>query len=308
MSENEEKDDAQNNSQTTNGMTGDTQREKEKNDERQTKDQAAGEINGDAKESRTENPAMVKVAAAKDKLTEKKEKARDKANPPGGKDDTPIQSAPDGYTVRFIIHRAENLPVSDLKDRSSDPYICATLTSPSIQKRHKEDPDMVLRTKTIHKSTNPVWNQEWIVANIPSGGFRLKCRIYDEDETDHDDRLGNVTISASNIGISWHGIQDQGYDVKKKMGSKRAYLLKGCISIFSSNIHMTGKLYLSAKVLGKSDPPYGRMYTLGPCMWTKHYSPMIGRIAGTKNPLQTEGQQGKTERYEYFSPQTKLKD
>jgi hypothetical protein len=311
MSENEKKDDSQTNDQTTNGMNGDTQGDKEKNDDPHTKGRVADEINGDGKgrnvkESKPENPTMAKVAAAKDKFTDKKEKARDKANPPGGKDHTSIPLAPDGYTVQFIIHRAENMPISDLKDRSTDPYIHATLTSPSIQKRHKEDPDMVLRTKTIHKSTNPVWNQEWVVANVPSAGFRLKCRIYDEDEADHDDRLGNVTISASNIGTSWQGIREQGYDVKKRMGSKRAYLLKGCISMLSSNIHMTGKLYLSAKVLGRSDPPHGRMYTLGPCMWTKHYSPMIGRIAGTKNLKQAEGQQHKTERYEYISPQTKL--
>jgi hypothetical protein len=236
------------------------------------------------------------IVAAVDKVTEKKEKAKDKVNPPGGKDETPIPDAPDGYTVRFIIHRAENLPVADLKQRSTDPYLTATLTSPGIQKRHKEDPDMVLRTKTIHKSTNPEWNQEWIVANVPSSGFRLKCRLYDEDEADHDDRLGNVTIYAKGIGKSWRGIHEECYDIKKRMASKRAYLLKGCMSMLSNRIDMNGRLYLSAEVLGESDPPHGRMYTLGPCMWTKHYSPMIGRLAGTKNP--EDSKKGKTEKYE----------
>lgn len=62
----------------------------------------------------------------------------------GGYDETPIPLAEDGYTVRFTFHRAENLPVSDLNSRSSDPYIHATLTSP-LPKRHKEDPDTILR-------------------------------------------------------------------------------------------------------------------------------------------------------------------
>ena len=278
MTENE-KEDHQTNGQTSNGVNGDTQ-----------------ENNG--QEEKPANPAVAKASTAKEKLTSKKEKARDKTNPPGGKDDTPIPSARDGYIVQFTFHCAENLPVSDIRARSSDPYILATLTSPGVQKRHKEDPDMRHRTKTIHKSTNPEWNEQWIVAGIPSSGFRLKCRLYDEDPREHDDRLGNVTISANNIGESWHGIQEEVYDIKKRMGSKRAYALKGCLSMFSREIRMNGKLFLSVKVLGKSDPPHGRMYTVGPTTWTKHFAPMIGRLAGTKNPEEEKGNKGKTEKYE----------
>jgi len=244
------------------------------------------------------NPAKAKALAAKEKITAKKEKAKDKANPPGGHDATPIPSAPDGYTVRFTFVRAENLPVSDFGTRSSDPYIVATLISPGIEKRHKEDPDLVCRTRTIHRSTHPEWNQEWVVANIPSSGFRLKCRLYYEDARDYDDRLGNATISVNNIGEWRPDIREQAYDVKKRMGSKRAYAVKGCLAMLSGKVHMNGKLVLSVEVLGKSDPPHGRMYTLGPVTWTKHFSPMIGRLAGTKAPEQGFSEKGKTERHE----------
>lgn len=265
--------------------------------------QNPSKTNGDIQHSSEEekepkHPTIAKAVSAKDKLTEKKENAKDEANPPGGYDDTPIIPTPDGYTLRFTFHRAENLPVSDIKDRSSDPYVVATLTAPSIRKRHKDDPDMALRTKTIHKSTNPQWNQEWIVANIPSDGFRLKCRLYDEDQADHDDRLGNVTISVAGINESWPGIREESYDVKKRMGSKRAYFLKGCLSMLSREVHMNGKLVLSVEVVGESDPPHGRLYTVGPTIWVKHYSPMIGRIAGTKNPEQQNREEAKTEKYE----------
>jgi hypothetical protein len=278
MTENE-KEDNHANGQASNGVNGDKQKNSEQEEE-------------------PANPALAKASAAKEKLTAKKEKVRDKTNPPGGKDDTPVPAASDGYTVQFTFHRAENLPVSDIKTRLSDPYILATLTSPGIQKRHKEDPDMRHRTKTIHRSTNPGCNEEWVVAGVPSSGFRLKCRLYDEDPKDHDDRLGNVTISASNIGESWPGIREEVYDIKKRMGSKRAYVLKGCLSMFSREIHMNGKLFLSVNVLRKSDPPHGRMYTVGPTTWTKHYSPMIGRLAGTKNPEEKNGEKGKIEKYE----------
>lgn len=243
------------------------------------------------------------MGQAKDKMASKQQKAKDKTNPPGGHDDTPIPFARDGYTVKFTFHRAENLPISDLSSRSSDPYITATLSS-SMPARHKEDPEMVLRTQTIHKNVNPVWNTEWIVAGVPSSGFRLKCRLYDEDPSDHDDRLGNVTIHVSHIDKNWPGIREESYPVKKRMGSKRAYMLRGCASMLNRNVHMNGHLFVSAEVLGMSEKPFGRMYTTGKTYWRKHYSPMIGRLAGTKAPgsevkeKQKAKEGGEIEKYE----------
>ena len=247
-------------------------------------------------ESRTETSKR-KLDQAKEKLTAKQKKIRDRNNPPGGYDATPIPSARDGYTVKFTFHRASNLPLSDLNSRSSDPYIHATLTS-SMPKRHKEDPDMVIRTPTVHKNVNPEWNTEWIVAGVPSSGFRLKCRLYDEDSSDHDDRLGNVTIYVNHIDKNWPGIRDESFPIKKRMASKRAYMIRGCASILSRNVHMNGHLYVSAEVLGMSDKPFGRMYTVGKTFWFKHYSPVIGRIAGTKAPGSENKEGGKVEKYE----------
>lgn len=221
-----------------------------------------------------------------------------KKAPRGGYDRTPIPRADDGYIVKFTIHRAENLPVSDLNSRSSDPYVHLTLSS-ALPKRHKEDPDMVLRTPTVHKSVNPEWNTEWMVAGVPSSGFRLKCRLYDEDPSDHDDRLGNVTIHVNHIGEDWPGIQEEGFSIKKRMASKRAYFIRGCVSLLNSEVHMNGNLYVSVKVLGISEKPFGRMYTIGKTSWFKHFSPMIGRIAGTKAPSAENSDGSKTEKYEY---------
>lgn len=254
--------------------------------------------NGDA-EKKHEGAVASKLAAAKEMVTEKKAKAKDKANPPGGFDDTPIPSASDGYTVKFTFHGAKDLPISDLNTGSSDPYCMASLTSPGIQPRHKEDPEMRLRTKTEHKTTNPEWNSVWIVAGIPSQGFRLKCRLYDEDSSDHDDRLGNVTIHVGAIGEGWAGMQKEEFNIKKRMGSKRAYLLRAFSTMCYKDVHMSGQLIVSMEVLGKSEKPYGRMYTVGETMWTKHFSPMIGRLAGTKNfETGEDGKPGKIERYE----------
>lgn len=248
----------------------------------------------EAKEKRSKKDKV------KDKVEEKKKKAYAKANPPGGYDSTPVPSAPDGYTVKFTFVRAENLPIGDLGTASSDSFLIATLTSQGIKQRHKEDPDMKLRTRTIHKNTNPVWNQEWIVAGIPSSGFKLKCRLYDEDSNDSDDRLGNVTVVVPHIGEDWKGMHEASFPVKKRMGSWRAYLIKSITTMCGSDGDLSGQLFLSMEVLGKSDKPYGKMYTVGPTCWTKHYSPMIGRLAGTKAPKVEgrEGEKAKVERYE----------
>ncbi|KAJ4209861.1 hypothetical protein NW767_000139 [Fusarium falciforme] len=203
-----------------------------------------------------------------------------KNGPPGGFDPTPLPDAPQGYTIRFIFHSASNLPPADFVTASSDPFLVATLRG-TQPKRHKEDPDLVHRTRTIRRTTEPKWEEEWVVANVPPTGFTLKCRMYDEDFPDHDDRLGNVTIKIDRLSDTWKGL-DETYKAKKRMMSKRAYFAKALTSVVNSNVHMTPVLHLSMELLGPSDPPYAQMYTVGPTTWVKHFSPLIGRIAGVK--------------------------
>lgn len=224
----------------------------------------------------------------------------------GGFDATPIPFARNGYTIKFTFHKAENLPRSDLSSKFSDPYLTATLTS-DLPKRHKSDPDMILRTPTIHNCLNPKWNTEWIVAGIPSTGFKLKCRIYDEDQTDHDDRLGNVTLIIDRINSGWPGIKHNSFIIKKRTGSKRAYILHGCTAMLDSDARLDGFLFLSVELLGKSEKPHGRMYTVGVTSFFKHYSPLIGLLAGTKAPNTSEEHgQHNVERYDFQANQFQL--
>lgn len=219
----------------------------------------------------------------KGKLAGKKEQLKNKSKPPGGFDQTPLPDAPQGYTVKFTFHRASNLPVGDLHLKSSDPFLHATLTT-TIPKRHKEDPLLTHRTRTLRKTTEPVWEDDWIVANVPASGFTLKCRLYDEDWPDHDDRLGNVTIRVPYVDENWEGLGPEGriFDVKKRSGSKRAYMIRGVTSVLCGDGSITPQLHVGIEVLGKSDPPHAQMYTVGPATWVKHYSPMIGRLTGVR--------------------------
>ncbi|KAK2768769.1 hypothetical protein FQN54_000625 [Arachnomyces sp. PD_36] len=224
------------------------------------------------------------------------------SGPAGGFDSTPFPYAPPGFTLKFTFHRAINLPVADLHSLSSDPYIVAQLNV-NLPRRHKQDPGMVFRTPTIRRDTNPIWECSWIVANVPASGFDLKCRLYDEDPADSDDRLGNVHVRADWIDLQWPGIKEREYRVRKRMGSKRAYLLRAITEIGSKDPDMSGRLIVSVECLGQTPGNQGaHIYTVGPNSWSKHFSPMIGRLTGVKD----EDSGGEVGSYNFQATQIQL--
>ena len=236
--------------------------------------------------------------------------------PAGGYDSTPIPKRPPGYTIKVTMHRANNLPMSDINSLSSDPYIIAQIDS-ETPRRHKDDPPLQLRTPTVRRSVDPEWNTDWIVANVPSSGFRLKLRLYDEDPADNDDRLGNVVVHVPSLSEGWEGISKQPYNIAKRMGSKRAYLIRAVAVCFRMTHHMHGELYVSIKMLGRTqeDGQYGRLYTVGTCWSTRHYSPLLGRLANIQEPDEPDnsGQPSnqqkakkKAERYNFQANQIQL--
>ena len=231
--------------------------------------------------------------------TTRQDTPQQEKGPAGGWDGTPIPHAPPGYTLKITFHRADNLPFADFATLSSDPYIVATLKTP-LEKRHKADPDLRLRIPTIHRNTNPTWNVEWVVANIPASGFFLKCRLFDEDPADHDDRLGNVHVRVDSITDDWQGIKEGKYKIKKRVGSKRAYLFRAGAALFSRDIEMSGDVIISVENLGRTQSEDGgRAYTISPLPWSKHYSPLIGRLTGTKDVGDSCTGKPDVERYKY---------
>jgi len=217
------------------------------------------------------------------------QKDEEKGKPPGGFDSTPVPHAPPGYTVRITIHRATKLPMSDLSTMSSDPY-CLLQINTGLRTRHKEDPELRFRTHTIWKSTEPEWNEEWIIEHMPASGFKLKARIYDEDAANRDDRLGNVHVHVGALSENWEGIKNAPYKIKKRAGSKRAYLLRSVAVCMGRAHDMSGDLYVSVEVLGKSQGEEGgRAYTTGLNYWCQHRSPLLGRIAGRKDDGNSSG-------------------
>lgn len=263
----------------------------------------------------------------KDESKDKKDGDKDKKDdkPAGGYDPIPVPKRPRGWTVKIVIHKATDLPMADLNSLSSDPYVTTTITT-DTPTRHKEDAAMTMRTPTIQKNTNPVWGHSWIIANIPSSGFKAKMRLYDEDPSDKDDRLGNVHINIPSINENFQAIKDKAYKIEKRSGSKRAYFIRAVSTCFGKAKHMHGELYVSIEVLGRTaeDGQDGRLYTVGPCWYTKHFSPLLGRIANTQGssdqpnnsaPPTSHGdrpasggskQQSKTKHYDFQANQVQL--
>ncbi|KAI9889052.1 MAG: hypothetical protein M1814_005841 [Vezdaea aestivalis] len=263
---------------------------------------APGDKTTDAPKSDTKQQQPNKEQKDSKDGKEKKDDKKSK-DPAGGYDQTPVPTQPAGYTVRFTFHRAISLPMADINTLSSDPYLLVQLNT-GLPSRHKEDPLLRFRTKTIQRCTDPVWDTTWVVAHVPASGFKMKVRIYDEDPFDHDDRLGNVHVTVPLLSKSFQPITEQSYKVKKRMGSKRAYFIRACAAIFNHNLELSGHVVISIEVLGRSEGPGGRVYTIGPQYWIEHFSPLLGRIAGTK-----EGQASKkkVQRYNFQANELQLR-
>ena len=72
--------------------------------------------------------------------------------PRGGYDPTPVPKQNyDGYTCKFIFHRATNLPLADINTLSSDPYLFAILET-EVPRRHKVNEPPVWRSTTIRQT------------------------------------------------------------------------------------------------------------------------------------------------------------
>ncbi|KAL7424388.1 hypothetical protein Q5752_000070 [Cryptotrichosporon argae] len=199
--------------------------------------------------------------------------------PAGGHDDTPLRPISGAsYTLRFTFHRARNLPVADYAARSADPYVLARVHT-GLPTRHAQDPPLRFRTATVRRSVDPQWDTSWVVAGVPAAGCRLEARLMDEDPDDHDDRLGKVVLETGALSPDWPGINRQAYPVRKRGASWRAYGLRSCMTLIGRD--MDAELELSVEMVGETKDNLGKSWTDN-CFWWRHYSPLIGRLAGTK--------------------------
>ncbi|KAJ8474701.1 hypothetical protein ONZ51_g7050 [Trametes cubensis] len=210
------------------------------------------------------------------------------------------------YTCEIVFHSAANVPLADLNDLSSDPYIAATLipNEPGTSGPDLKAPQSTsYRTPTARRSLNPTFNARWIVAGIPASGFVLSLSLRDEDPGDHDDKLGKAVIrfpdphrdtgeGAQELKESWDSGERE-YKVHKRHGSLRTRL--GTVRVLGPAPHVEGE-------------DAGRVYTLGPHVFVRHFSPLATHLTSVKsfiaNRLQLTGPVPAALRHRYvgFAP------
>lgn len=181
------------------------------------------------------------------------------------------------YTVEITIHRAQHVPVGDISNFSSDPYIYATLY-PQNPNRGKPDDSLQRQTleyctHTVRSNLEPIFNCRWIVSGIPESGFVLKLRLRDEDPGQflRDDTLGKGVLlipgPGERLGEGQEFLENE-CKIEKRKGTIRSHVSTYFARVISrGGIGHHTRAWVSVKVVGKSkilkDDP-NRIYTLGP--------------------------------------------
>lgn len=162
------------------------------------------------------------------------------------------------------------MPISDLNNLSSDPYIRAILSTKYEPSGRSDDRQSIMfRTHTERRTLNPVFNETWFVSGIPSTGFTLTLRLRDEDPGNRDDKLGKSVITFPSQGQAlddnWSSGELECKVHKRKGGMKSRLTTYGARVMTCGGVDHHCRIRLSVKVLGRAEnQEEKRVYTVGP--------------------------------------------
>ncbi|KAJ7777428.1 hypothetical protein B0H16DRAFT_1407103 [Mycena metata] len=197
---------------------------------------------------------------------------------------------PSTYTLQITFDRAKNLPVADIGTLSCDPYILASLEVPDAE-------PLKFRTPTIRRNRDPTWNATWFVAGIPASGFKLKMILYDEDPGVKlsNDRLGKAVaeFGPQDMKEGFTSLETE-YVLQKRKGDLHPYILTYLTALLpGEKLVKHNRVIASVRVLRKdSEQTEGRMYTLGPNKYSRHFSPLIGSMVNKATPKDANDSDG----------------
>ncbi|KAI0669157.1 hypothetical protein C8Q78DRAFT_1080455 [Trametes maxima] len=243
-------------------------------------------------------------------------------------------SSPSRYTCEIVFHSATNVPLADINDLSSDPYVYATLAPALSGGSTRPGPDpgpqgstlecISFRTFTARRTLNPTFNARWIVSGIPASGFVLTLYLHDEDPGNRDDSLGKAVVhfpdpnrdgsagGARELTEGWDSGKRE-YKIHKRHGSVRTrlgtYVAK---MVTRGRVGHRTRIFVSVRVLGPAPAlegdEAGRIYTLGPHVFVRHFSPLAAHLTAVRsfiaNRLQLAGPVPASLRHRYvgFAP------
>jgi len=201
------------------------------------------------------------------------------------------------FTVEFTFHSGHSLPVADVHNLSSDPFIEAVVTCNDLPD-YKDDPPLLWRTPTVRHTREPVWDSRWRVSGIPASGLHLAMKLKDEDARDRDDRLGKayLDLTRDQMRDGFELVHHKAVVMKRK-GSVVPYIATYLTAMLpGQHLVLHPRIELSVKVVAmEGDPPLDRPYTIGPNKYSRHFSPLIGRVVldsqGAKNEKNPKAKQ-----------------
>ncbi|KAJ7825387.1 hypothetical protein B0H14DRAFT_3468575 [Mycena olivaceomarginata] len=165
------------------------------------------------------------------------------------------------YTVQITFDRAKNLPVADIGTLSCDPYVLASLVVPDAE-------PLKFRTPTIRRTRDPTWNSTW------TPGPKLSP-----------DRLGKAVarFGPEEMREGFESRETE-YVLQKRKGDLHPYILTYLAALIpGEKLRKHNRVVVSVRVLRKdADQSEGRMYTLGPNRYSRHFSPLVGSVVNTK--------------------------
>lgn len=166
--------------------------------------------------------------------------------------------------IQFL--EATNVPVSDLRNLSCDPFIRAKLET------FDSDDTVMFRTPTMRNTLNPVYNSSWIVSGIPSNGFILTCTLMDEEVVGNDKTLGKATIQIPDKSRDNPTALLRGFDtgtleckVEKRSGGIRTHIAT-YIAFFVTRGRVSHhvRIWIRVRILDYVKGDDHKLATLGP--------------------------------------------
>ncbi|ORY84789.1 hypothetical protein BCR37DRAFT_251546 [Protomyces lactucae-debilis] len=184
------------------------------------------------------------------------------------------------YECQIQFVSGENLPIGDIWGANSDPYIIAILG-------HKTANELQYRTSTCRATRNPSWQDQdtWHVGGIAEDS-ELKLRVFDEDPRKmNNDRLGVASFAMKGLAeMCDKGPQEIVLKVRKRKASAKVYILTYLWSFGLFQDLKAKSALVKIKLTVKQDEEARPKPALvGPIRYSIHFSPLLGRLAGTKD-------------------------
>lgn len=185
------------------------------------------------------------------------------------------------YEVQIHFVGATHVPVGDFFNGSSDPYIQAYIN-------HKTDDEISFRTSTCRATRDPKWQKDdiWHLGGIEEG-TRVKIRLLDEDPRKLDnDRIGVAELKLENLAQLAGSAERKEFELKvmKRKASFKVYFLTYTWSWFAAQDLRSQSSRVQVKVTVKKDEmDHKRPCLIGPIRYDIHFSPLLGKLAKTKD-------------------------